>query len=1304
MCGIIEFFWLIEKENTLYINIMNKINTRKALNPAYRKHKPLRKNVNAFIHELVNCLKTIKISDQKGESEEHIKDPIKVFLQNTFYKEYYINTKDRIDLAIYTGKDANSDVSVIIEAKRPSNKSEFLSKDNLNKKALQELLLYYLRERIDNDNNNIKHLIATDGYRWFMFKSEDFYKYFYKNKALLKEYETFRAGNKDSKKNELFYNEIASKYISVVEQDLPFVLLDFTKKRIDTYSDADLNTLYKIFSDVHLLGANFGNDSNQLNKAFYNELLHIIGLEEIKEGGKKIINRKAEKDRDYASLLESAIFTLEDKDHLDKIKSIPRGENKAFEAGLELSLTWINRILFLKLLESQLLAYHAGAKEYRFLNSEFIKGFDDLNDLFFSALAKKQTERHPKFKDRFQYIPYLNSSLFEKNDLENEAFDITALNDDEITIFGQTVLKDSQGKRIQGKIKTLDYLFQFLEAYDFATDGKEGIEDAQENKTLINASVLGLIFEKINGYREGSFYTPAYITMYMSRETLRRAVLQKFKEQENDQIETFEDLQAYTRRYFKKDDLQRFNKIIDSLKIVDPAVGSGHFLVSALNELISIKNDLGILIDPNGLPLQCEILIENDELYITDKLGHLLNYVPQDKEAANIQKTLFHEKQTLIENCLFGVDINPNSVKICRLRLWIELLKNAYYAPDGELQTLPNIDINIKTGNSLISRFDLDMDIQKALRGTKWTIFSYQNAVQAYKNTSDKKEKQKLSNLIEDVKTNFKTELRTKDPIYVKLTKLKNKFHDLFSGNMLFEPIAPYGKSDPEKERKQMEKEMEKEIKMLETQVEEIKNSHIYRNAFEWRFEFPEVLDKNGKFLGFDVVIGNPPYMRVQEIQKTQPQAKLFYEQNYFIAKSAYDLANLFFERAITISTKHANNAFIFPHKFFNSSSTEQFRDYLYEGKYIDKLTHFGANMIFDEADTYTCIANFSKKANKGFYVYKANFKEDFQLKMLDNSNYGLITYEQLNKLSELYGSNQWILLDGQKSVNLFEKLYSSKITVKDRFEGIYQGLATSKDELYIGELFSENENTYTLKFDKLGKKIEVEKTFFKPFLKGKDIQRYTNLEKKLFVFFPYILNNHDAEIISLKDLKESYPLTYSYVIRNEKAFKARESGKAKKLEHWYAYIYPKNLNKFEQTKLTCMDICSKHSNITINYDFYHSTTGYSLVKKKDTKESYEYLLSILNSRLIWWFMINTGDTLQGDARRFKTNYLNPFPLPKEITKEAEQPFIGKVNEILALKKANPEADTIALEHEIDVMVYALYGLSEEEIKIVEGA
>jgi hypothetical protein len=149
---------------------MNKLNTRKALNPAYRKHKPLRSEVVNFTEQLRNCIDAVKLSDDHNESEEHIKSHFKEFFESTFYRDNYINTKDRIDLAIYLDNTASSDIGVIIEAKKPSNKSEFLTHQSLNRKALQELLLYYLRERVDNGNNNIKHLIATNGYEWFYSK------------------------------------------------------------------------------------------------------------------------------------------------------------------------------------------------------------------------------------------------------------------------------------------------------------------------------------------------------------------------------------------------------------------------------------------------------------------------------------------------------------------------------------------------------------------------------------------------------------------------------------------------------------------------------------------------------------------------------------------------------------------------------------------------------------------------------------------------------------------------------------------------------------------------------------------------------------------------------------------------------------------------------------------------------------------------------------------------------------------------------------------------------------------------------
>jgi adenine-specific DNA-methyltransferase len=249
--------------------------------------------------------------------------------------------------------------------------------------------------------------------------------------------------------------------------------------------------------------------------------------------------------------------------------------------------------LFLKLLEAQLITYHKRDRSYSFLNLDKIKNNDDLNSLFFQVLARKYDERNEDVIKAFEKVPYLNSSLFEPTDIEQDTLFISNLRDDKsIPIISSTVLKDQNGKKRTGQLNTLEYLFEFLNAYDFSSEGQEEIQE--ENKSLINASVLGLIFEKINGYKDGSFFTPGFITMYMCRETIRKAVVQKFNKTKNWKCKNLEDL------YDKIEDRQEANEIVNNLKICDPAVGSGHFLVSALNEMIAVKNDLKILQDRDG--------------------------------------------------------------------------------------------------------------------------------------------------------------------------------------------------------------------------------------------------------------------------------------------------------------------------------------------------------------------------------------------------------------------------------------------------------------------------------------------------------------------------------------------------------------------------------------------------------------------------------------------------------------------------------------------------------------------------------
>jgi type I restriction-modification system DNA methylase subunit len=213
------------------------------------------------------------------------------------------------------------------------------------------------------------------------------------------------------------------------------------------------------------------------------------------------------------------------------------------------------------------------------------------------VLARKYDDRNQDVKKAFEKVPYLNSSLFEPTEIEQVTLFISNLKDDKtIPVISSTVLKNDQGKKRTGNLTTLEYLFDFLNAYDFTSEGSEEIQE--DNKSLINASVLGLIFEKINGYKDGSFFTPGFITMYMCRETIRKSVVQKFNETKKWNCSTVEEL------YDKIEDRKEANDIVNSIKICDPAVGSGHFLVSALNEMIAVKNDLKILQDRTGKRLK----------------------------------------------------------------------------------------------------------------------------------------------------------------------------------------------------------------------------------------------------------------------------------------------------------------------------------------------------------------------------------------------------------------------------------------------------------------------------------------------------------------------------------------------------------------------------------------------------------------------------------------------------------------------------------------------------------------------------
>jgi hypothetical protein len=1208
---------------------------RKALNKAFLKIKPNRTGIELFKQNLILLLDSIK----DKESEEFHKNLISDFLKNTYYSpNHFINTKGRNDLVIHTGKEAKSNVGVIIEAKSPSNKAEMLSQKNLNSKALQEMVLYFLRERITHKNLEVKHLVATNVNEWYIFDAQLFDKLFAQNKSLVKQFQDFEEGKLSGSNTDFFYKEIAKPYIETILDKLEYTFFDLATydkilRNSDKQDDTKLIVLYKLLSPEHLLKLSFANDSNSLDKNFYNELLHLIGLTETKEGGKKLIERPKAGQRHAGSLLENVINQLDSLDKLSRLPNVKQygdtHEERLFTVGLELCITWVNRILFLKLLEAQLISYHKGDKSYAFLHKDLLHDYDNLNALFFMVLAKKPEERNDRVKTLFAKVPYLNSSLFEPTDLEHQTLFIAGLEDDiPLQLLGGTVIKDANGKKLTGTHKAIDYFFDFLEAYDFASEGSEDIQE--DNKTLINASVLGLIFEKINGYKDGSFYTPSFITMYMCKETIRRAVVQKFNETKGWNCEDFEGL------YNKIEDTKEANAIINSVKICDPAVGSGHFLVSALNEMIAIKHDLKVLVDREGKRLkEYQVDIVNDELIVTDEDGLPFTYNPKSKESQRLQETLFHEKQTIIENCLFGVDINPNSVKICRLRLWIELLKNAYYkfpsfggvseGRGGELETLPNIDINIKCGNSLIARFGLDADLKEALKKSKLKIEDYKRAVDQYRNAESKEQKRDMETLIAEIKTNFRTEINQNGKEIKELQKLKYEFNVKFDSAQLFETQLT-------KAEQKVKKDLADKIDKIETQLEEIKSNKIYENAFEWRFEFPEVLNDEGDFVGFDVVIGNPPYLRVRDEYE---ELRKYYMDNYKVSENQLDLYHLFIEKSFEISTNKSMHSMIVPNAFLGNQNTFKLRNYILDNFSISNIIDIKED-VFDEASVEVLIFIFSKAKMKSDSVYliaengKFNFKNYFNSdSFYQNSKHNFtVTLDNVNQIviSKIL----------EKSVEL-SQLFSTISGIKEYQVG--KGKPSQTLEQVKNKVFNSNE--------------KIDKTYL-PELRGKNLSKYSYKWQNEFI---------------------------SYGI-------------------WLAE--PRIQSFFEGDKILMRQIPAKKSLIAsyVNQTFVVDQTAYIAKAKIDL--NILFYLGILNSKLLFWYFQNINNEFDNLFPKIKVKEFNTLPLPKiEFSNNA----LGeKVDQILSLKNDNPEADTSALEREIDFRVYELYGLSEEEIGIVEGS
>ncbi|EAK7719125.1 TPA: class I SAM-dependent DNA methyltransferase [Campylobacter jejuni] len=1231
------------------------LNEKDFFNPYYRKKQIMQNEFDIFNKALMQYLERLESS--QSENEDYlVANALSPFLTMLNFKTH-IKTKQKgkseIDLSI-SKDEFSKDLEVLIEAKKPNSK-EFITHTKVNSKALHETILYYFRNR--EYSFSLKFIIITDFYKFYIFKISEFEELFYKNPSFKKLFEEFCNPNSLFKGNtEEFYKEVA-KLIENSKENLKGFLIDLTFLKDKQKSNfKNLASIYKTFHRDFLLSEFNPNDANSLNNAFYKELLYILGLCESKQNSKLII-AKSEESKEEQGTFYTAINS--------KLKE----EN--FETILKLLILWLNRILFLKLIESNLVRFNDD-KNLKFLNFKKIPDFDKLSELFFEVLAKEKSTRK---KSEFAYLPYLNSSLFEKQSIEN-TLEISSLSNDlKLFYYKNTVLKDDKCKAKKGQVGLLEYLFEFLDSFDFGSDDEQS--EILSQKELISSSVLGNVFEKLNGYKEGSFYTPSFITSYMCKESITKVVLDKFNAQFDLDAKDISEL----RKSLRKEDKKAQKELLNSIKICDPAVGSGHFLVSALNVMLSIYDELNLFDEEFYLEVQ------NDEILITNHKGEFIEYkrpkTPKDK-AHLIQQELFHTKKDIIENNLFGVDINPNSCEITKLRLWIELLKHSFYQSfdDGnyhDLKTLPNIDINIKCGNSLVSYFETGKSLSH-YPNIKERMGKYKRIVKDYKEgfyTDKSHINQEIKNLKISFKNfcfadKFKKEMKSFNDKCEKYSKKYGNFLAVDDENLKFFVSANLTLFDFD------EKEATKEFANLKKEYDNIFNLES-NHPFEWRFEFPEILDDDGNFKGFDLIIGNPPYIKENDNKDLFTNTKKL--RTY---QGKMDIWYHFVGRGFDILKNNGYLAFIATNNWVTNSGAKKLRNIVLEESQILSLVDFSSFMVFDSASIQTMIMQFQKiKPPKNYEFHFAKITTQTPI------------YEDvINLLKNEKTQNNEIL-----SINLTPKKFIDKTLnfTKSDYEELFnkiqkygkfyleesevaQGIVPAIDEAFVikdKNVFSKNEQC-----------------FIKEYYTGLSGKFYSSFTDKYLI---YLSNkNYSGNLDDLPNLKQHFQ-KYKEILKESKI-------KYKTPNKPYFYLHREREEKFfkkGEEKIISQVRCIEPIFVYSNENFYGSRALFFI---QTCRINLKYLTGVLNSKLIAFWLKHKGK-IQGNLFKIDKEPLLNIPVVNINSKNEKlaNKLISLVDEILKVKEQDKNANTQELENKINSLVYKLYNLTEEEIKIIEG-
>jgi len=484
-------------------------------------------------------------------------------------------------------------------------------------------------------------------------------------------------------------------------------------------------------------------------------------------------------------------------------------------------------------------------------------------------------------------------------------------------------------------------------------------------------------------------------------------------------------------------------------------------------------------------------------------------------------------------------------------------------------------------------------------------------------------------------------------------------------------------------------------------------------NVFDWSGEdgFPDIMNDGG----FDVVIGNPPYLRIQGLQENYANQIEYFIKHFETASKRFDFYMLFIEKCYHLLNRKGKLGFICPHKFTTADYASSLRGFLSKNRAIERFISFGHNLVFAKASTYTGILLLSRRATGSLLFAKTPEIRSDQLPALLEQFSSEAEFRELDWKG--LGQEPWRLTEGG---GLLQKLADGRRTISDAFAEVLVGVQSGIDEVHVMQHVADGSNgLLQLRSERDDAVITIESDAVKPFLLGTDVGRYDQVNPTSWCVYPYQYESGRTRILEEAVLSKEFPLAYQYLKKHQTYLTDIRRRQKTNPIYWYSCHRSRDMSVFERERIVSPEI-SKGCNFTLAPGgVYHNTQVYSYVPNEDRKENVHYWLGLLNSRVLWWYLTQTGTVLRGGYFRFKTNYLRPFPIPEINPKSKSDQavhdrIVALVEKILILhqqrKAANTPQEQIALDRQIaatdkqiDTQVYSLYGLTDDEIKIVEG-